>query len=152
MEYQTEIRIAVALERIATALEAQNKSVGKIDCDHSDQTVNRYGKATCNLCGTCVQHEDCSEPAGHEKCKTCAKGIGGVCSACHCQPRDSDQPEAEPERLTQCQRDLRCVQQNGHEGRYCQDITGVVLPICYHEMVWKGSKGEWCQACGVKVK
>lgn len=131
---ETEARLVAAynaqgLQRIAAALEllSKAKSVGT---------------------QLCVQHEDCDQPAGHEKCPGCAKGIGGVCGACHC---GQVEPDAEPETApSQCQRNMRCRRQDGHWGS-CQASDGEILEQCPHEATQRTSRGLWCQECGVKL-
>lgn len=74
----------------------------------------------------CVQHRDCAEPAGHEKCKSCGKGIGGVCSACHCYCPTVNVESTVQVGISQCQHDPACVAGHGHLSS-CFNASGQFL-------------------------
>lgn len=83
---------ALATLHVTRQIERLADATYEVAATIADKNVGISFTPTVNA--SCVQHKDCALPAGHEKCKTCSKGIGGVCAACHCYcPTMRDLPE-----------------------------------------------------------
>lgn len=80
------LHVARQTERLADMAWLNNvKTVGNKPYKYEGPLAGEKNKTDKQLHeARCVQHVACDLPAGHEKCKSCGKGIGGVCGACHC--------------------------------------------------------------------